>query len=84
MVHITSKAIDIRKKKTFIKIYSNCDRVALYINDKLYKEIKAEQNKQDCIFIFKSVKLKKGENTVTAVVISGDMLYTDSAAFTVK
>lgn len=84
MVHITSKTIDIRKKKTFIKIYSNCDRVALYINDKLYKEIKAEQNKQDCIFIFKSVKLKKGENTVTAVVISGDMLYTDSAAFTVK
>lgn len=82
VVHITAKAIDSRKRKTFVKVYSNCDRVVLYINDKLYKEIKAEQNKQDCIFIFKSVKLKKGKNTIKAVGISGDKKYIDSAVFT--
>lgn len=82
MIHITSKAIDTRKRKTFIKIYSNCDCVALYINDKLYKKIKAEQNQQDCIFIFKSVKLKKGRNAIKAVGISGNKEYTDSAVFT--
>lgn len=81
MIHITSKAIEIRKRKTFIKIYSNCECVSLYVNDKLYKEIKAEQNKQERIFIFKSVKLKKGENTIKAVGVSGNKSYTDSAVF---
>lgn len=83
MIHITSKAIDTRKRKTFIKIYSNCKCVSLYINDKLYREIKAEQNKQDCIFIFKSVKLQKGTNKIKAVGFSNNSQYTDSAFFTV-
>lgn len=83
MVHITSKAIEERKRKTFIKIYSNCDSVSLYINDKLYKEIKAEQNKQSRIFIFKSAKLKKGKNKIKAVGFSGKEKYIDSTVFTV-
>lgn len=82
MIHITAKAIDVRKRKTYVKIYSNCDCVSLYINDKLYKEIKAEQNKQDCIFIFKSVKLKKEKNTIKAVGISNNKKHIDSTVFT--
>jgi len=83
-IHITSKQINIRKKKTFIKIYSNCSAVSLYIDGRLFKEIKASQNKQQCIFIFKSVKLNKGKNNIKGVGISNSKQYTDTAVFTVQ
>ncbi len=61
MVHITSKRLENRKRKTVFKVYSNGDSVALFVNGKEIKTISAENCRQKGIFIFKSVKLEKGE-----------------------
>lgn len=81
MVHITSKRIEKRKRKTFFKIYSNSETVTLYINNKEIKTIHSDQNKQKGIFIFKGIRLLKGQNLVCAVGESNGSLYFDTAVF---
>lgn len=81
MVHITSKRLKKRKRKTFFKIYSNSKSVTLYMNNKSIKTIHSDQNKQKGIFIFKGIKLLKGQNLVCAVGESKDSLYFDTAVF---
>ena len=41
MVHITGKRLTERRKRTEIKIYSNCEAVTLYVNDVKIKTIEA-------------------------------------------
>ena len=81
MVHITSKRLKKRKRKTFFKIYSNSKAITLYINNKAIKTIHSNQNKQKGIFIFKGIKLLKGQNLVCAVAESKGSLYFDTAVF---
>lgn len=83
MVHITSKRLEKRKRKTFFKVYSNCGSVTLYVNEKAVKTISSDQNKQKGIFIFKGVKLAKGQNLVCAAVESDGEIYFDKAVFNV-
>lgn len=82
MVHITSRRITERKRKTFFKIYSNGSEVSLYVNGKKHKAISAEDCKQNGIFIFKSIKLRKGENEIKAVAKFKTAQIEESATFT--
>ncbi len=83
MVHITSKRLENRKRKTVFKVYSNGDSVALFVNGKEIKTISAENCRQKGIFIFKSVKLEKGgENKVKAVAKANGKAFEDAAEFT--
>jgi len=70
-----------KKRKTFFKIYSNSKAITLYINNKAIKTIHSNQNKQKGIFIFKGIKLLKGQNLVCAVAESKGSLYFDTAVF---
>ncbi len=81
MVHITGKRLTERRSRTEIKVYSNCSSVTLYVNEIKIKTIDAKQCKQKGIFIFKSVKLMKTENTIKAVAECSGSEYCDTAAF---
>lgn len=83
MVHITGKRLENRKKKTFFKIYSNGSAVTLFVNGKENNTLHAEQCKQKGIFIFKSVKLDKGENEIKVTAECGSKKTEDNAIFTV-
>lgn len=81
MVHITSKRLENRKKKTFFKVYSNCPAVTLFVNGKEVKTISAESCTQKGIFNFKAVKLENGENEIKAVAEQNNKSVEDSATF---
>ena len=67
VVHITSSRFSEREERTIdVKVYSNASEVTLYLNDKKITTIKDGNNKQSHIFVFKSVQLENGDNTVTA------------------
>ncbi|SKA82523.1 beta-galactosidase [Clostridium sp. USBA 49] len=77
-VHITSKRfVDRAEDKITVKVYSNCDNVTLYINDKKL-ETKIGNDK---IFIFENVELKEGLNEIKAVSKQNDTLLKDIAKF---
>lgn len=72
VVYITSKRFTERENpKTDIKIYSNADSVTLYLNGREIKTKKNSQNRQNHIFIFRKITLKKEKNTVTASASNG-------------
>lgn len=81
MVHITSKRLEKRKRKTFFKIYSNCSAVTLFVNGKALKTISAESCAQKGIFLFKNVKLQNGENEIKAIGQLNGKEFEDSAEF---
>lgn len=59
-VHICSKRyVDRTSENIDIKVYSNQNEVTLFVNG-----VETETIKADKIFVFKNIKLKKGENTV--------------------
>lgn len=63
MVHICgSRFKDRAPKQRNITVYTNCSSVLLYVNGHRAGKKKAEDN---CC-VFKNVRLKKGENTITA------------------
>lgn len=67
VVHITSSRFSEREKRnTDIKVYSNAPEVSLSLNGENIASIKDKNNKQRHIFIFKSVQLEHGNNTLTA------------------
>lgn len=55
-----------KKKKTTIKVYSNCNSVTLSVNDNEIKTMHSNECTQKGIFIFKNIRLQKGKNKVTA------------------
>ena len=67
-VHITSSRYDVRDyKTTYVKVYSNCDTVLLYLNGQPVGEMTYVG---DGIFIADEIDLKPGQNTIQAVGIS--------------
>lgn len=83
MVHITSKRLEARKRKTFFKVYSNGSTVTLYINGRKFKTISSESCRQKGIFIFKAVKLSKGRNEIKAIADCSGREIADTAVFIV-
>ena len=66
VVHITSKRDIARNDSlTRIKVYSNCDHIVLKVNGKEY----GNPLKNDNIYIWENVTLRKGENQIN---VSGD------------
>lgn len=77
-VHITSKRfVDRLEDKITIKVYSNCNKVTLYING---KELETKTN-DDKVFIFESVVLQEGINVVKAVAQHSGIKLEDFAMF---
>ncbi|MGI6224447.1 MAG: glycoside hydrolase family 2 TIM barrel-domain containing protein [Prevotella sp.] len=65
MVYITSRRSKVRKQQlTDIKVYSNCRKVTLFLNDKKIMEGRPDDT---CICIFKNVLLKRGTNHIIVV-----------------
>ncbi|MDE5985478.1 MAG: hypothetical protein K2H13_09520 [Eubacterium sp.] len=70
MIHIAEARNTKRKKrKTDIRVYSNCQSVTLNLNDSEIKTIHANECKQKGVFIFKNIRLQKGKNEVTATAV---------------
>lgn len=68
VVHITSSRFAVREEGNInVKVYSNAQEVTLSLNGKKIEAIKDKDNEQSHIFVFSSVHLKNGDNTVTAV-----------------
>lgn len=61
-----------KKRKTTIKVYSNCQSVTLNLNDSKIKTIHSNECKQKGVFIFKNIHLQKGKNTVTANAVNNN------------
>lgn len=70
-----------KKRKTKIKVYSNCNAVTLSVNNEKNKTIHAESCKQKGIFIFKGIRLKKGKNNITAQADTTGSSITSMAIF---
>lgn len=80
-VYITSRRWDKREEAdTYIKIYSNCEEVELFINDKSLGKMEAKGNG---VFLMENVTLEVGEIVVKAVgTIAGDVAqYTDTCTW---
>lgn len=79
-VHITSSRYNVRDfKTTYVKVYSNCDTVLLYLNGKLVGEM---TNLGDGIFFVNDIDLEPGENTIQAEGASGNQKCEDSCKWT--
>lgn len=77
-VHITSKRfIDRHEDKIHVKVYSNCSKVALYVNGQLYDTITDDEK----IFIYDNVPLTEGVNEIRAVAVEGETQFVDQAKF---
>jgi beta-galactosidase len=77
-VHITSKRyVDRAESSITVKVYSNCDKVVLYVNGSEFEH----QTSADKIFIFENVSLIEGLNDIRAVATSNHTQYVDIAKF---
>jgi beta-galactosidase len=76
IVYITSRrAVNRKDKITDIKVYSNCEKVDLRINN----ESIGTMNKEDlCIFRLKNCKLIKGQNKIEVIGFTDDKSIEDS------
>ena len=76
-VHIASKRFAIRSdEKINIKIYSNMEKVKLFVNGICLGEKEGEK-----IFVFENVSLNMGANYIKAVGITGEEEVSDRTAF---
>lgn len=72
MVHITEKRNPQRKKKrTTIKVYSNCESITLTVNNQTVKCISKSECRQKGIFVFRNICLQKGKNLIIAETENG-------------
>ena len=79
-VHITSSRYKERDFKTnYVKAYSNCNDVFLYLNGDLQGKM---TNLGDGVFIANDVDLRLGQNTIQVVGISGYQECKDSCRWT--
>lgn len=68
VAHITSRRFVKREKqKITVKVYSNAERIVLTVNGKRFKMKESANNRQNHVFVFRNVPLKRGENTVSAI-----------------
>ncbi len=74
MVHIASKRYTPRPAApTDVKVYSNCDKVTLFVNSVSL----GEQASTGAVFIWTGVELKNGRNEIRAVGTKGDRVLED-------
>jgi len=66
---------------TDVKIYSNARKVELLLNGKSQGKRGSDS---DCIFVWKNIKLKPGENQVMATAERGGKKLSDSCTWTLK
>lgn len=79
LVYLTSRRDSLRlTPQTPVKVYSNCDRVALWLNGKSL----GERTSADCRFIWPDVTLQPGVNRLYVVASKGAARVTDSCAWT--
>ena len=72
VLYITSRRFKKREKKhVAVKIYSNEEEITLYVNSVRIGQKCASKTRQQHIFIFKGVKLRRGENEIKAVSDGG-------------
>lgn len=72
VLYITSRRFKKREKKhVAVKIYSNEEEITLYVNGVRIGQKCASKTRQQHVFIFKGVKLRRGENEIKAVSDSG-------------
>ena len=78
-VYLTSRRYTERnKKKEQIKVYSNCDRVELYVNN---KSVGYGEKQQSGVFVWDDVTLDtENENTLRAVGTANRQRYTDEVS----
>lgn len=77
-VHITSsRYVDRDSEDTYVKVYSNCDRVELYVNGVSVGNMK---NKGNGVFIVDRIELAKEKNEIRAVghISAEDAEYADN------
>jgi beta-galactosidase len=78
MVYITSRRLTPQQTcPQYVKIYSNCQTVELFINGVSY----GTQDGADCIFQWNGIALRAGSNTVRAVGISGTVSVEDTCTW---
>jgi len=81
-VHITSKRfVDRPEEKITVKVYSNCDKITLYVNGKEIENGTLYNTSCDKTFIFENVLLKDGVNDIKAISYDGGVLLEDVARF---
>ena len=79
-VHITSSRYRKRKEiLTYVKVYSNCDSVTLYMNGSLIGEM---HNMGNGIFLMDNIALDIGENKMLAIGISHNGTCEDTCIWT--
>ena len=83
-VHITSsRYVDRESADTYVKVYSNCDNVELYVNGVSVGEM---EHRGNGVFMVNKVRLIKGMNEIKAVghIGADDAEYTDSCLWKCK
>jgi beta-galactosidase len=82
MVYITSRRFTERTNAvTDVKIYSNANEVELSVNGNSQGK---RNDGTNCVFVWKNVELKSGENKVEARAENGGTNLTDSCIWTLK
>jgi beta-galactosidase len=79
VVYITSRrAVERENKITNVKVYSNCEKVELRVNDDLL----GMMTKEDlCIFRFSNCKLSEGQNNIDVKGFMEDQEFSDSCSW---
>lgn len=81
--YITSRRYEKRKEqKTYIKVYSNCDTVELFVNG---ESVGYMMNVGNGVFETGNIQLEKGKNNIKVVgkIFGGDNEYIDNCVWTV-
>ena len=77
-VHLTSKEYKNRDAaNTYVKAYSNCEKVALYVNNQL---ISVKENAENGIYRW-DITLPTGNMDIRVEAMDGDKTFTDSASW---
>ena len=79
-VYITSSRFKVRKAaETYVKVYSNCDSVELYLNG---EPIGPMENRGNGVFMVENLNLVVGENKLYAVGVMDGETYDDTCVWT--
>lgn len=82
--HITSsRYVDRESVDTYVKVYSNCDEVTLFVNGVSAGKM---EHKGNGVFFTENIRLSKGENNIKVVgkLAGDDAEYTDECVWKIK